>query len=130
MTTELKKRFDAIVDEYVDALLKMWGDSYSKEYGYWVGEDKTGIYCYGDEIFINLNDLIYCVEHGVSDTLYLEWMNYCTDVMEFTTSTPNLKSWCMGCPRIPKEDIEHFKKEKTRIQKMADDINEGKFLPF
>lgn len=122
----LKQDFEKAVDAYVDALLYMWSDydnddpSFTPIYGYWVSDDKSGVYCYGDDIFINLSDIILCVEKEVSYNDYMEWMDYCTQAHEFGFDEPNLRSWLNGCPRVPQESFDKLQNMRENLESLVE----------
>lgn len=122
----LKKDFESAVDAYVDALLYMWSDydnddpSFTPNYGYWVGDDKSGVYCYGDDTFINLSDIILCVEKEVSYSDYTEWVDYCTQAHEFGFDEPNLRSWLNGCPRVPQESFDKLHNMRENLESLVE----------
>lgn len=122
----LKQDFERAVDAYVDALLYMWSEyetedpSFTSTYGYWVGDDKSGVYCYGDDTFINLSDIILCVEKEVSYNDYREWVDYCTQAHEFGFDEPNLRSWLNGCPRVPQETFDKLQNMKENLESLVE----------
>lgn len=103
----LRMNFDKAVADYVAALLKMY--EWDSFYGYWVGDDNTGVYAYGDNYFLNLSDIIYIVDNNVPFEVFDEWCEYITDAHEVGLHIPNLPSWHKGCPRASKEEIERLK---------------------
>ena len=62
-----------------------------------------------------MDDIIYCVEHDVTEKQYMEWQDYLCDAAEFGFDTPKLKSWMMGCPRTPPEVFEKLRKMKAEL---------------
>ena len=122
----LKQDFEKAVDAYVDALLYMWSDydnddpSFTPIYGYWVGDDKSGVYCYGDDTFINLSDIILCVEKEVSYNDYMEWVDYCTQARGFGFDEPNLRSWLNGCPRVPQESFDKLHNMRENLESLVE----------
>ena len=122
----LRKDFEKAVDAYVDALLYMWSDydmddpAFTPNYGYWVGDDKSGVYCYGDDTFINLSDIILCVEENVSYERYTEWIDYCSQAHEFGFDEPNLRSWLNGCPHVPQETFDKLQNMKENLESLIE----------
>ena len=94
----LKENYEKTCNEYVAALLNLWDlDGY---YGYWIGEDVGGIYDYGDGIFtISMQDIVYCVENGVTEKEYEELLEYCCKCAEYNLPKMNLNAWHKGAPR-------------------------------
>ena len=110
---ELKGQWELACNGYLCELLNMWElDSY---YGYWIGEEVGGVYDYGGSFTIGMDDIIYCVEHDVTQQQYMEWQDYICDADEFGFDTPNLKSWMMGCPRTPEATFKRLREMKAKL---------------
>ena len=111
---QLKEQWEQACNGYLVELLRMWElDAY---YGYWIGEEIGGVYDYGGGMFtIGMDDIIYCVEHDVTENQYMEWQEYLCDAAEFGFDKPNLKSWMMGCPRTSPEVFEKLRKMKAEL---------------
>ena len=110
----LREQWLKAVRGYLCELLNMW--ELDAHYGYWIGGETGGVYDYGDGMFtINMDDIIYCVEHDVTEKQYMEWQEYICDADEFGFDTPNLKSWMMGCPRTTQEVFEKLRKMKAEL---------------
>jgi hypothetical protein len=62
-----------------------------------------------------MDDIIYCVEHDVTEKQYMEWQDYNSEAYEFGFDTPNLKSWMRGCPRVSHEAFERLRKLKAEL---------------
>lgn len=110
---KLRREFDKVVNKYVAALLKMY--DWSACYGYWIGDDTTGIYAYGDSHFIALRDLVYIVDNKVPEKTLDEWEEYCLWAHNFKQTIPSLKSWVNGCPRASKEEMAHLESLKMSL---------------
>lgn len=115
----LRNQWATAANGYTMALLRMWElDAY---YGYWIGGETGGVYDYGDgTITINMDDIIYCVEHDVTQEQYMEWQEYLCDAAEFGFDTPNLKSWMRGCPRTSPETFKHLREMKATINEVIE----------
>jgi hypothetical protein len=120
---KLRSNFDKAVEAYIDELHKQF--DWSACYGYWVADDTTGIYVYADEHYLNLSDIVYIVDNKVTIDEFEEWEHYCMWAHEFNQTEPNLKSWHNGCPRAPKDEIEHLNALKKRFE---DEVNKLKEL--
>jgi hypothetical protein len=118
---QLREDWEKACNGYLVELLRMW--ELDGHYGYWIGEDVGGVYDYGGDMCIGMDDIIYCVEHDVTEEEYREWSDYCVEASEFGFDTPNLKSWHMGCPRTPKETFGHLRILKKNL---ADAVEEEK----
>lgn len=108
---KLRKDYEQACNGYLCELLNMW--ELDAHYGYWIAEEIGGVYDYGGGMFtINMDDIIYCVEHDVTEKQYMEWQDYLCDAAEFGFDTPNMKSWMMGCPRTPPEVFDKLREMK------------------
>ena len=116
MKAMLREQWEKACNGYLVELLRMWElDAY---YGYWIGDEVGGVYDYAAGVMtINMDDIIYCVEHDVGREQYIEWQEYCCDASEFGFDMPNLKSWIMGCPRTSQEVF----KKLREMKKILDD---------
>lgn len=116
---QLKKDWKQACHGFLVELLRMWElDGY---YGYWIGDEVGSIYDYAGELCIGMDDIIYCVEHDVTEEEYREWSDYCVEASEFGFTTPNLKAWHMGCPRTPPEVFERLRKIKADLAKAVEE---------
>jgi hypothetical protein len=119
--SDLRETFDTVVDGYIQRLLRMF--EWDTSYGYWVSDDRTGVYAYGDDYFINLADIIYIVDNHVSKKDFEEWWNYGLWAHEFNQTIPNLASWVSGCPRVSKEEMDTLRGLKESLNKEIDKLN-------
>lgn len=110
----LRGNFEKAVSEYLAAFLEMY--EWDAHYGYWVADDCTGIYAYGDDYFINVSDIIYIVDNQVKKEDFDEWYKYCVFATEFGQTIPNLSSWLKGCPRLSKREIRHLCELKSNFE--------------
>lgn len=118
----LKKNFEDAVNAYVDAFLELF--ELNKRDSWWVC-DRIGmdLFCFGDCHAISLDDIIYCVENGVTYDEFLEHEDYCVQCSHFNLPIINLKSWHDGAPRIPQERFDHLNALKKELD---DAIKESK----
>lgn len=112
-TEQLRTAYEKACNDYLNELLKIW--ELDGHYGYWIGDDVGGVYDYDGGFTINMDDIIYCVENGVTEQQYYEWQDYICDASEFGFSTPNFKSWMHGCPRTPRETFEKLRAMKRDL---------------
>jgi len=104
---KLRKDFEKAVAGYVAAFLKQF--EIDKFYCYWVG-DRIGVdlFCFNDQYAVNLDQMIYIVEEGVTYEEFVEWEDYCTKCHEYNLPIMNLESWHKGCPRIPQSTFDRL----------------------
>ena len=106
----LKENYEKACNDYVQALLNLWDlDGY---YGSWIGEDIGGVYDYGDGIFtIGMQDIVYCVENGVTEKEYEGLLEYCCKCAEYNLPKMNLNAWHKGAPRHDFTKLDALKKD-------------------
>jgi hypothetical protein len=106
----LKKNYEKACNDYVAALLALWElDSY---YGFWISDEVGGVYDYGDGIFtIGMQDIVYCVENGVTEREYEEMLEYCVKCSEYNLPMINLNAWHNGTPRHDFTKLDALKKD-------------------
>ena len=116
---KLKEQFEQACNGYLCELISMW--ELNAYYGYWIGEEVGGVYDYGGMFTINMEDIIYCVDHDVTALQYQEWQDYICDAAECGFVTPNLRSWMNGCPRTPQETFEKLRKLKADLNNAVEE---------
>lgn len=123
----LKEQWENACNAYLLELHNMWDldhDLTPKGYGYWIGDEVGGVYVYGDSIFINIDDIRYCVENNVSYETYQDWQEYCVWANEFNQDTPNLNAWCKGCPRLSESEQQKLRDLKKDFEGAVKDYKE------
>ena len=117
----LKEQWKKACNGYLVELLRMW--ELDAHYGYWVGDEVGGMYCYGETHNLSMEDIIYIVENDIEENEVLAWEDYCLDAYEFGFTTPNLRSWHMGCPRTSDDVLNHLRQMKADLAKAVDEEN-------
>lgn len=106
---------DAAIDAVVEVLLKDW--EVHPDNCYWVNDDRTGVLCVNDELFLNLGDVVYIIEECVPMSECIEWQDYNVKAQQWGFNNINLQSWHKGCPRVSQDIFD-------RLQKMQDNISD------
>ena len=120
----LKEKFEEVYNGYLLELANMW-ELDCKTYGFWVGDEVGGVYSYGDTgLFINMDDIRYCVINNVSYSEYRDWLDYCVWATEFGQNVPNLKAWHEGCPRVDVVTQEKLSAMRYEVIKMCEELKE------
>lgn len=125
----LKENYEKACNAYVGMLAEMW-EWDTKSYGYWVGDEVGGIYSYGEFVFIDMQDIIFCVENNINASEYEEWQEYCLFANEYNQNVPNLKAWHNGCPRLSKDAQKHLISLKERLDKAIQEYKENTTQSF
>jgi hypothetical protein len=118
----LKENYEKACNGYIEALLSLW--DYDGEYGFWVGDEVGGLYSCNDWLFVNMQDVIYCVENNISSEDYGGWQDYCVKCEQYKLPTMNLKSWHKGAPRVPQETFDRLDSLMSEIDKISDRYKE------
>ena len=69
----LKENYEKACNDYVRALLTLW--DVDCKCGYWIGGDVGGVYDCDGWIFLNMQDVVDCVENGVTSEEYEQWQD-------------------------------------------------------
>ena len=115
----LKEQWRNACNGYLVELLRMWG--LDAHYGYWVGDEVGGLYCYGETHNLTMEDIIYIVENDIEEDEVLAWEDYLLDAYEFKFTTPNLQSWHTGFPRTPQETFDRLRQLKADLDKAVEE---------
>lgn len=93
----LKRNYELVAKDYAKALCHQWHISI-KDFG-WIGEI-GGACCFNDDLFLDLQDVIYCVDNDIDINMVRQWTDYCIWAHDYNFNVPNLQSWHKGCPRV------------------------------
>ena len=115
----LRKKWDDACNGYLVELLNNW--DLDASYGYWIADEIGGTYAYGDYIFINMDDIVYCVENDIQEKEYVENQDYNVRAEEFGFNLINLQSWHMGAPRVPQETFDKLRKMKDELKNLCEE---------
>lgn len=119
--SNLLKAYNKAVDAYTERLLAMWG--IDGLYCYWVSDDRSGVFCVGDDVFLNVGDVISCVEGNYDYRSVCEWQEYNVRASKYGLNNINLVSWFMGAPRTSEAT---FRKFEEMEKCLSDSIQEEK----
>ena len=115
---QLKEQWENACNGYLNAMLSMWElDPY---YGYWSRDMVGTVYFWGEMYVLDMDDIIYIVEHDIDESTVLCWCEYVQDATEFGLNVPNLPAWCNGCPRTSKDGFDKLRKLKKDFYDMVD----------
>lgn len=117
----LKENYEKACNGYLVELLNMW--EYDSYYGFWVRDEVGGTYCYGDSIYLNMDEIIYCVVNDITEHEYQEYLEYNVTAIEFNFKPLSLESWHNNAPRVPQSTFDRLRKLK---QDLADAVEEEK----
>ena len=110
--SSLRKEYEKVCRDYAKAFCNMYGYDYDEKEWVEIG----GVYEIGD-MFVNFDDIRYIVDNEVPSKMFYEWYDYTTRLgfIDISIPTPNLKSWCMGCPRKSDEEIRALEESHMRL---------------
>lgn len=123
----IKEQYERACNAYLLELANMW-DLDCKSYGFWVGDEVGGTYSYGDTgLFIDMNDIKYCVENDITYSEYMDWLDYCVWAEEFKQEMPNLRAWHNGCPRVDVATQEKLSAMKFELERLIKETKDKRF---
>lgn len=115
----LRKEYEKACNAYLVELLNMWG--WDGRNGYWIADKVGEVFAYGDSTFIDMSNIIYCVENDVKEDEYDEWQEYTIFASEFNQTIPNFPSWHKGCPRLSEAEQQKLRDLKRGLDAAIDD---------
>lgn len=118
----LQASYEKACNDYVAALLKQW--ELDGRNGWWIG-DIGGVYAYGDVVFLSIDDIRYCVDNNVTYETYMDYQDYNVWALEFKQNTLNLRSWCMGAPRVDEVTREKMSALRFELDKLCRETKES-----
>lgn len=119
---QLKSAYDAACNAYLERLLAQW--KLDACYGYWNSDQPGTIYHYGETHNLSMEDIIFCVEHSISEDEVLEWEDYLLDAHEFGFALPNLQWWHAGCPRTPQSVFDKLNEMRRDLASLIEEEKE------
>ena len=120
---KLRHDFEKVVAQYTATFLNQF--ELSENEGWWVG-DRIGLdlFCFGDTSAISLDDMVFCIEEGVTYDEFLAHEDYCIKCGEYNLPTMNLQSWHKGAPRIPQSTFDKLDGFKKNLDDAIKDLKE------
>lgn len=117
MTKAHLKLLDQQYTDSCEDYLRAFCDEYHLVYtrDSWVGGDVGSVACIG-EFFIDMEDIRFMLLNDVPWKTYLENMDYNQRAIDLNVNMINLRSWCMGCPRLSAEQL-------TKLTNMRDELD-------
>lgn len=106
---QLKENYEKACNDYVAALLTLWGVDY--KLGYWIGSEVGGVFDIDGWITIGMQDIVYCVENNVTSKEVSEWQDYYIKCHDYNLPTMNLNAWHKGAPRHDFTKLDALKKD-------------------
>ena len=122
MLKTLRKSYEDACNLYLHELCARWELRMCD--GYWI-DDVGGIWDSGDgDVIVDMQDIIYIVEHDVTYDVYCDWRRYNADASEFGYACLRLKGFCEGERRIPQEAFDRLHQMKMDFEKTIDEYGE------
>lgn len=88
----LHKAYEAVCDTYAQRLIEQLG--LNKDDAYWVSDEIGGTFAFGDNYFLNMEEIILLVDNCIGYDEFDEWYCQWTDMDR--EHRINLRSWIMG----------------------------------
>lgn len=117
-----REYFEKGCNEYLRLFCEKHDFDFEDAKNSWVGNKVGDIVCVGD-YFIGMETIITDIEMDAPEKEFGEWYFYILDAHEFNFSTPNFKSWLLGCPRASEETFAKLRGLKANLNEC---INEEK----
>lgn len=118
----LKEQWEKACNGYLVELARMWEWDLCSSYGFWIADEVGGVYSYGELYHIDIEDIIYCVEHDVTSDEYLEHTDYWLKCHEYNFNTLSLKAWHEGASRISQEVFDKLDALKKNLEDEIDNV--------
>lgn len=123
----LNIHYKAACNDYAYELMRQW--ELSTEDCWWAADEVGGIWCFNaGECFINMQEIIYCIENDVTFGTYLRYMDYYEDCCALGLSTCNLMNYCKGAGIYSQETLQKLHALKNEMNSLLDDAKNKK--PF
>ncbi len=113
---QIRKAYGQAVEDYTKEFCRMYDFDYEPDC--WVADDPGGIAAIGD-YFFDFADIRYCVDRDVPEKYLLEWYDYRLRLHGISEDipSPNLPSWCRGCPRHSEEEISGLERKRDAVRR-------------
>lgn len=120
--SKLRVEYARLCGEYLRAFLSNYGFECETE---WVAGDAGGVAVVGD-MFFGFETVRYCVDEGLTDMWeLLSWYDYCVAVSGIKgVSSPNFRSWHLGCPRLDESQIRLLEEYGDSVRKAEISLSE------
>lgn len=121
-----KAHLELIESRYADACneyLKAFCERYELQYvdDPWVGDDVGSVACVGHSYFIDMSEIRFMLRSNVDWDEYLRYLDYNIDASLLGLDTINLRSWCKGCPRLSREQIEELQQKRKELDDLVEE---------
>lgn len=88
----LHKAYEAVCDTYAQRLIEQLG--LRKDDAYWVLDEVGDVFAFGDNYFLNMEEIGLLVDNCIGYDEFDEWYSQWTDFEK--ENRINLRSWIMG----------------------------------
>lgn len=88
----LHNAYEVVCDTYAQRLIEQLG--LRKDDAYWVSDEIGGTFAYGDNYFLNMEEIVLLVDNCIGYDEFDEWYSQWTDFER--ENRINLRSWLMG----------------------------------
>jgi hypothetical protein len=115
----LKENYANACNAYVKAMLESF--EVDRENCWWVGDEVGGVFMVGDMLSLNMQDIVYIVDNGISYDECVDWQDYNLRANEFNFNMLNINSWHKGAPRVPQETFDKLRKMKDELKSLCEE---------
>lgn len=120
---KLKNDFECAVHAYMMAFCTK--HDYHYDPSDWVGGEKgIGTIVLVGDMYFNFDDIRYDIDTDQPKDQIVKWYDYSYELSLLGENTHNVnyEHWCMGFRPYSPEQIEKMKHQKSKIQRMKDDL--------
>lgn len=114
----LKERYEQVANDYVKELYRRFYPDYDGYMPAWVGDEIGGTLDDPWGYYINFDDVRLIIDENIPLDDFVEWYDYCLECSTISSdiTTPNLRSWLEGCPRMSREELDHLKELHRKVE--------------
>lgn len=88
----IKKELQKITYKYVD----IFCEKHDLYLDYIVNDDPLGVYCFSNEYYVSINDIVYSVENNINEDVFFDWYQETFDRSIDGKKTINFVSYSNG----------------------------------
>ena len=114
----LKERYEQVANDYVKELCRRFDPDYDGYMPDWICDKVGGTL---DDLwgyYINFDDVRLIIDENIPFDDFIKWYDYCLECHAISPdiTTPNLRSWIKGCPRMRQEELDHLKELHRKVE--------------
>ena len=113
---QLKQNFEKVANEYLRLFCRKHDLDYKT--AYWIADDVGSVCCINEYYFVDFAIIKTDIDYNADKEAFFEWYDYTTRLTALgTLTTPNYRSWLLGCPRKSETEIQRLEALYNELQK-------------